>query len=86
MFQTANFVFSSKTMEVNVGQDTFSKFDYQKFSNGSHSFRTTYLGPLVSLKVKTGLWEDILYCLFVAEITLFMGLVETMYYPPALSF
>ena len=35
MFQTANFVFSSKTMEVNVGQDTFSKFDYQKFSNGS---------------------------------------------------
>ena len=86
MFQTVNFVFSSKSMEVNVGQDTFSKFDYQKFSNGSQSFRTTYLGPLVSLKVKTGLWEDILCCLFVAEITLYRGLVDTMYYPPALSF
>ena len=86
MFQTVNFVFSSKTMEVNVGQDTFSKFDYQKFSNGSQTFRTTYLGPLVSLKVKTGLWEDILCGLFVAEITLSRGLVDTTYYPPALSF
>ena len=81
-----NSVFSSKLMEANVGQDTFSKFDYQKFSNVSQSFRTTYLGPLVSLKVKTGLWEDILYCLYLAEIPLFRGLVGKMYYHPALSF
>ena len=32
-------------MEEIVGHDTFSKFDYQKFSNGSQTFRTTYLGP-----------------------------------------
>ena len=29
------FSFSCKTLEENVGPDIFSKFDYQKFSNGS---------------------------------------------------
>ena len=48
-----NSVFSSKSMEANVGQDTFSKFDYQKFSNGSQTFRTTYLGPLIPPEVIT---------------------------------
>ena len=36
------FSFSCKTLEKNDGQVNFSKFDYQKFSNGSQSLRTTY--------------------------------------------
>ena len=53
------FSFSSKTMEVNVGQDVFSKFDYQKLLNGSQNSRTTFLGSLAPLNVKNWVQGEI---------------------------